>query len=313
MKRYLMFLLFLVLLSSNAFATTRLILIGWDGADRRNIETLLESGELPNLEALIARGSYAEINVTGQTDTKAGWAQILTGYDGDINRVHNNDRYKAIPAGLTVFERLKLSLDDNIYNVFITGKDKHIGSRKIGRHKKLPFYNAEQALDCYALNEKRHNYEVYDLCFACLEEYAKTSPDIPLFAMIHFRSPDRQGHDYREASEQYASALIRLDRFLGKMQEDFEGFGFKPIIIVTSDHGFDRQNATFHFKRSRKNKKRGKTHFMAPYVFMASNLFGLKERGLRLDIAPTIYDAFGVDWTQFEPELQGISLYEIDE
>jgi len=58
-----------------------IIVIGWDAAERSRTKELLKKGELPNLAALIREGKLLDIDVvTGATDTKAGWTQLLTGY-----------------------------------------------------------------------------------------------------------------------------------------------------------------------------------------------------------------------------------------
>jgi len=84
------------------------VVIGWDGADRSRAKELLEKGELPKLAALIQEGKLLDIDVvTGATDTKAGWTQLLTGCVPEKAGVYSNCRYEPIPEGYTVFERLE--------------------------------------------------------------------------------------------------------------------------------------------------------------------------------------------------------------
>lgn len=85
-----------------------IVVIGWDAAGRIRTKQLLEKGELPNLAGLIKEGRLLDIDViTGATDTKAGWTQLLTGYVPEKKGVYNNGRYEPIPEGYTVFERLE--------------------------------------------------------------------------------------------------------------------------------------------------------------------------------------------------------------
>jgi len=58
-----------------------IILVGWDGAQRNHVKECLARNELPNLKKLADEGTIVDIDMTRQTDTKAGWAQILTGYE----------------------------------------------------------------------------------------------------------------------------------------------------------------------------------------------------------------------------------------
>ncbi len=59
----------------------RVLLIGWDGADWRILDPLLERGDLPNLEALIGRGQRAVLRSTVPTHSWAAWPSFLTGVD----------------------------------------------------------------------------------------------------------------------------------------------------------------------------------------------------------------------------------------
>jgi predicted AlkP superfamily phosphohydrolase/phosphomutase len=60
---------------------SRVLLIGWDGADWRILDPLLESGHLPNLAALLARGGRAALRSTLPTHSWAAWPSFLTGVD----------------------------------------------------------------------------------------------------------------------------------------------------------------------------------------------------------------------------------------
>src|SRR5262245_6592639 len=59
----------------------RVLLIGWDGADWRILEPLLEQGALPNLQALIDRGQKDVLRSTIPTHSWTAWPSFLTGVD----------------------------------------------------------------------------------------------------------------------------------------------------------------------------------------------------------------------------------------
>ncbi|MGH2636296.1 MAG: alkaline phosphatase family protein [Actinomycetota bacterium] len=59
----------------------RVLLIGWDGADWRILDPLLERGDLPNLLALIDRGQRGVLKSTIPTHSWAAWPSFLTGVD----------------------------------------------------------------------------------------------------------------------------------------------------------------------------------------------------------------------------------------
>jgi hypothetical protein len=73
-----------------------IILVGWDGAQRNHVKESLSRGELPNLEKLSAEGALVAIDIYRVTDTKAGWSQILTGYEPEVTGVFSNGNYQPI-------------------------------------------------------------------------------------------------------------------------------------------------------------------------------------------------------------------------
>jgi predicted AlkP superfamily phosphohydrolase/phosphomutase len=59
----------------------RVLLIGWDGADWRILDPMLEAGLLPNLAGLIDRGARAVLNSVVPTHSWSAWPSFLTGVD----------------------------------------------------------------------------------------------------------------------------------------------------------------------------------------------------------------------------------------
>ena len=57
----------------------RVLLIGWDGADWRILDPLLEAGALPNLSGLIARGGRAVLGSVLPIHSWSAWPSFLTG------------------------------------------------------------------------------------------------------------------------------------------------------------------------------------------------------------------------------------------
>jgi arylsulfatase A-like enzyme len=114
---------------ANQAMSNNAVLIGWDGAHRDHVKALLKEGKLPNLQKLVAQGTLVDIDVTsGATDTKAGWTQILTGYKPAVTGVYNNGRYRDVPAGYSIFERLRAQYGaDQIATVATIGKKGHCG------------------------------------------------------------------------------------------------------------------------------------------------------------------------------------------
>jgi predicted AlkP superfamily phosphohydrolase/phosphomutase len=69
--------------------TSNVLLIGWDGADWRILDPLLERGVLPNLAALIERGGRADLISTLPTHSWTAWPSFLTGVDPDWHGVYD--------------------------------------------------------------------------------------------------------------------------------------------------------------------------------------------------------------------------------
>ncbi|MCX6343820.1 MAG: alkaline phosphatase family protein [Armatimonadetes bacterium] len=114
---------------SSAANDKNAILFSWDGVQREHLKECLSKNELPNLAALIKEGKLVDIQVTHVTDTKAGHSQMLTGYDPEVTGVFSNGKFKPIPVGYTIFERLESALGkDKIATVMLTGKTHHIGN-----------------------------------------------------------------------------------------------------------------------------------------------------------------------------------------
>jgi len=300
---------------------TSVLLVGWDGAEGPLVQLMMESGQLPNLARLAAKGGYADMTVDeGRTQTKPGWSQILTGYDTTTIGVTSNADYQPIPSGLTVFEKLRSKYGDGIQVLFISGKDNNLGARGphylctncVHRYENrsktdwwednttAPFTGSERVMEL-------RKGEPYYNAVAAVDEYesglggcqnvAATAlrwlgnESGPFFAFVHFEEPDEQGHQYGEGSKEYADALKKDDYWLGQLvskAEERNGRG-ATVVIVTSDHGFDEA---------------GFDHKDAPHTFLAANI-KIAAEGTRRDVAPTILAIYGIEST---PQMHGKSM-----
>ncbi len=294
--------------------TRNIILIGWDGAQRNHLYECLGRGTLPNLRKLASEGALVDIDILGVTDTKAGWTQILTGYNPVVTGVYSNSQYQPIPKGLTVFERLEKHFgSDNIITLAVIGKKGHVDADppkkvriKEGEKPKeagtktiedggvkyqvtpgKPYYYTKDNIDLFenglGLDEKVGTRVI---------ELIEKHKDQWIFFFVHFAEVDHSGHKHGENSEEYTDALISNDFWVGKIMQKLKELDLydKTLIYVTADHGFDE----------------GKTsHKDAPYVFLATNDSKVIRRGERADITPTILQEFGLDLRKIKPPLDG--------
>ncbi len=261
------------------------IVIGWDGAQRDHVKECLSRGELPNLRAVANSGRLVAVDVVRTTDTKSGWAQILTGYQPERNLVFSNARFQPIPDGYTIFERLEQRFGSDFVTVAVVGKKAHV-DYEAGK----PWANAVADMEAFdnGLNENR---VVAQRAMAYLEQYESR----PFFFFVHFAQPDHVGHANGENSQQYTDGIKSDDYWTGMILAKLRALGLKSKteIYITADHGFDEGL---------------KSHGDAPYVFLATTDDGVMRRGLREDIAPTIYDRLGIPRAALSPALDGHSL-----
>lgn len=307
------------------------ILFGWDGAQRAHVNECLERGELPTLKKLSEEGALVAVDVvTGATDTKAGWTQILTGYNPEVTGVYSNGRYRDVPEGLSIFERLKKHFGANDFAcVAVIGKSGHCGEIREPFKKRLE--EAEEKPDALAkkiakqpgagkqkigkvVEENGVKYLVfegspyYTMHKSCdVWEYGlgqdekvgtlalkmlEKYKDKPFFFFVHFAEVDHSGHKHGENSKEYNDALISNDTWTGKIIAKLKELGLydETLVYVTADHGFNED---------------GTGHSYAPFVFLGTNDPRVQRDGMRQDVAPTILARFGLDLSKFQPPLDG--------
>ena len=311
------------------------MVIGWDGAQRDHVKEMIARNELPTLVELSKEGKMADIDVTtGATDTKAGWTQILTGCAPEITGVYSNGRYRPIPEGLSVFERLEKQLGpDSIDTVAIIGKKGHVdadGPRRVpyaqwqkrqakqlkinkakpGRGNlqggKIVEENGKKFVDIPGkpwFNAKK-NMDLFvnglkeneAVTSRALAELEKRKDRRFLF-FVHFAQPDHAGHAHGENSQEYTDAIKSDDECTKEIIAKLKELGLyeKTLVYVVVDHGFDEG---------------GKGHSYAPFVFLGTNDPKVNRDGDRLDIAPTVLKRFGVDLSGLQPALSGTPLDE---
>ena len=315
------------LLAEEAAATRprNITLFGWDGAQREHVMECLEKGELPTLKQVASEGKLVKIDIRGTTDTKAGWSQILTGYDPDVTGVYSNNKYQAVPVGLSIFERLEEHFGkDNFATVAVIGKKGHCGeideekkteitgaaakgkkgARKDEPGSKIieeggkkyrvvpakPYANMHKACDVWVfgleLDEK-----VGEKAIEMLDKHK----DKPFFFFVHFAQVDHKGHKFGENSKEYNDALISNDTWTGKIIQKVKDLGLydKTLVYITADHGFDEDKSG---------------HGNAPRVVLATNDKLVMRDGDRADVGPTILERFGVDLSRLQPPLVGVPL-----
>lgn len=304
-----------------------IMLIGWDGAQRNHLNECLARKELPNLKKLASEGALVEIDIRGVTDTKAGWSQILTGYNPEVTGVYSNRRYQSIPKGMSIGERLEKRFGpDNVVTLAVIGKKGHVDADPPKKIKIKPEPEKPKTQKAQAAKPKKRqpqgkiieedgikyrlipgkphyhmstNTDLFENGLQLDEkvgtraiELLEKHKDQRFFFFVHFAEVDQKGHKHGENSKEYNDALVSNDFWTGKIVEKLKELGLydKTRIYITADHGFDE----------------GKTsHKDAPYVFLATNDPKVMRSGERADVAPTILERFGIGLSEIKPPLDG--------
>jgi predicted AlkP superfamily pyrophosphatase or phosphodiesterase len=267
------------------------ILISWDGASGDHVRANLAAGTLPNLARLTRQGALVDMEVTGHgTDTKPGHAQMLTGYDPNLTTVYTNGRYRAIPRGFSIFERLHQAFGkDGLVTIMLTGKGPNLGSQVPDNGNAEPFSQARGNITVWDGDQIRPARIIGDRAIRYIDRYANKGR---FFLFIHFPDVDVAGHTNGEDSSDYDRALADCDSWLGRIMEAVETQGAldRTLVYVTADHGFDKGT---------------RRHANATRIFLGTNDPKVSVPGEQRDITPTILAAMGVDVTRLLPRLPG--------
>jgi predicted AlkP superfamily pyrophosphatase or phosphodiesterase len=267
------------------------ILISWDGAGRERVREAVAAGKLPNLARLTREGALVDIEVTGHaTDTKPGHAQMLSGYDPSITGVYTNDKFRPIPRGYSIFERLHQAFGKSgLVTIMLTGKGPNLGSLTPAGGAAEPFALARASITVWDGDRVRLARVIGKRAIRYVQRYASKGR---FFLFVHFPDVDVAGHTDGEASTAYERALVDCDSWLGRIVEAVteQGASDHTLMYVTADHGFD------------KGKKR---HSAATHIFLGTNDPQVGQAGEQRDITPTILSAMGADLTKISPRLPG--------
>jgi len=262
--------------------------------------------------------------------------QILTGHVPEMTGVLSNSRYRPIPVGYTVFERLeKFFGPGNIVTAAIVGKKGNIDAdapvqipfdrwakrmKRQGRKVVEPRQGKrvrnggriEKRGDQYYVLFPGRPYYYYtkdnmDLFINGLsknEEVAKAAMENlekyrskRFFFFIHFAEPDHSGRKHGENSPEYTEAIRSDDEWTGKIMSKLKELGLCEDTLVYV-------TADHGFDEGQKS------HSYAPFVFLASNDPLIIRDGDRADVAPTLPKRFGVEIDDISPRLNGIPLDE---
>jgi hypothetical protein len=318
------------------------ILLGWDGAHRDHVKALLKEGKLPNLQRLISEGTLVDVDVkSGATDTKAGWTQILTGYRPQVTGVYNNSRFRDVPAGYSIFERLRARFGaEQIATGVAIGKKGHCGEIDAPFKKPLTAAEAEAAAKPAVKQGKKKAKAAGQTRLKARQRGQVVEENGQKF-LVFEGSPYYTMHNH---VDEWHFGLTLDDKVGDKALELLDKYGRKPFFFFVhcaevdhSGHKHGEPSEEYNNAIVSGDKQLGriveklkqlgvydktliyvtadhgfnvgaKGHGNAPYVFLGTNDKQVMRGGTRADITPTILDRLGVDPAKITPPLDGETL-----
>lgn len=275
-------------------AERSVVLLSWDGLGRERLRELLAAGRLPGVSALVRSGSLVGIDAADhRTDTKAGHAEMLTGYGPELTGVYSDTWFQPIPAGLSIFEMLQKRFGSGrIATIMLMAKTANMGSAGPGLFRRgQPWHLVRPNLTVWDGDAVRDASVVGPLALAYLSRFAGHR----FFAFFHFSDVDAAGHREGERSQGYTEAIVTCDRWLAAIVTELKALAADrtTMVFVTADHGFDPG---------------GRGHRNAPQVFLATDDRAIVRSGDQRDIVPTLLAEMGADPASVRPRLTGRSL-----
>jgi hypothetical protein len=321
-----------------------IILFGWDGAQRDHVTGSLDRGELPNLQKLIYEGKLVNIDIEGKTDTEAGWSQILSGYYPEVTGVYNNEQYRPIPKGLSIFERLKAHFGpDKFITVAVVADSNNIGA--VGP-KKIRIREEKPSAQAIAEGRKTASNQIKQVN---AEKKRQPPGSIMIEKDIKYRMiPGQLFYVTKDSINLFENGLMENKKVAARAIELLENYKDQPFFFFVQFNEIDRAGCLYGENSKEYNdalismdfwtgriiskvrqlgladktqfyvtsaygfNENEKEHSFAPYVFLATDNKKVNRNGRRQDVAPTIMEAFGLSVGGLKPALDGISLTQPD-
>jgi hypothetical protein len=320
------------------------ILFGWDAAQREHVKQCLARKELPSLQNIIDKGCCVEIDIEGKTDTKAGYAQILSGYYPEVTGVYSDNNYHPIPKGLSIFERLENHFGpDKLVTAAIFGSSENVGyappekikvsgqnnnskagqtkEETIGSRAKQPNLKNNKKFQGTYWRENGIRYRVVPG-----QPFYNTKKGIDLFE-TGIGNNQKVGLRVIELLEKYNDSpffffvqFAEAEQAGSKHGENSKEYNDALISndfwtgkITAKVRELGLGNKTQYYITADHGFNEGeKQHSFAPYVLLATDNKKVNRNGRRQDVAPTIMEAFGLNLNSLRPALDGISLTKPD-
>ncbi|MDO8489893.1 MAG: ectonucleotide pyrophosphatase/phosphodiesterase [bacterium] len=243
----------------------RVILISMDGARADYVRDF----NLPNIHAIARKGAFTyQAQTILPSRTLPGHASMLSGYSVAKHGISSNEWKKGL--------HLKT---DTVFDHLI----------RAGKTAKL--MAAKEKFETFRKPGIQFSVEIIDdISRSMVDEVLKTlSTENYDFLFVHFKAPDRAGHDFGAQSQNYKKALTDIDTSIGKIIDHLKKLKLleTTTIILTSDHGM------------KGNDHGGKTpeEMTIPWIIMGPNIkndYHIKSEVSIMDSTATVLSQFGI-------------------
>ncbi len=279
---------------------------------------VIESVETPNLDSIIAAGSYSRAYVGGEvggysespTVSAVGYNHLLAGVWSNKHNVYDNDIENPNYNYWNIFRLFKNQYPEKKVAIFSSWTDNR--TKLIG--EKLPEtgnFEMDIAVDGLELDSLNYPHEDGyiqkiddEISKQAAESLANESPDL---SWVYLWYPDDTGHNFGETEEYFESIRVadqQIERIRKAVQEREKNYNEDWLMVVTTDHGRSLPDGKGHGGQS----ERERTTWIAIHADNLNSYFH-ESKPAMVDIYPTIARHMEIDIPpHIQRELDGVPL-----
>lgn len=254
-----------------------LLIIGFDGADYDLINQFAEEGELPNIQAIMEKGSFGMLESTAIPITPSAWTTFMTGKNPGKHGIFDFTRVNTTGLEVvsfndvqekTIFEILSDEYSIGTLNIPATYPVKEVNGFMVSGMMTPDLKKATKDEEVKTiLNNNNYQIEVpgsynpekeeklLEDCFETLEKRKNTAMDlmnekemdvfVPVFTVgdrvshWFWKYHDENHPEFEDSKygDAVREAYRRIDQAIGELVEESGGLEETNVVIM-SDHGF---------------------------------------------------------------------------